>query len=67
MADLSKDTMLFAQEKRRMCQYYKDCIGCDLVDRRCDWGDIGTDTVDDALVLVAVQRFHDTHGEGDDT
>lgn len=30
MADLSKDTLLFAKEFRRMCKAHPGCIGCPL-------------------------------------
>ena len=63
MADLSKDTLLFAKEFRRMCKSFVKCKDCELRDQNCEFGqDINNDE-DDERILQCVQRWHDKHAQ----
>lgn len=58
--DLSKDTLAFSRERRRMCDFYEDrCKDCALFKYDCELG-VG-DAADDIRILEYVQKWHDAH------
>lgn len=58
--DLSKDTLAFARENRRMCESYGySCKECALAEYDCNLG-VG-DESNDILILNEVQKWHDEH------
>lgn len=71
MADLRKDTLLFAKERRRMCETVKDegkacaysnfCTFCEFFPGE-DYCDLYGEEHDEH-VLDVVQRWHDEHPE----
>lgn len=63
MADLSKDTLLFAEEKRRMCMSYQLCEGCPLDGTRCEFSTSSSllDPENDKRILEVVQNWHDNN------
>lgn len=64
MADLSKDTLLFAREKRRMCKYFLtdgECEKCGLYNLSCEIGDCFWGIGMDDDILQYVQQWHDEH------
>lgn len=63
MADLSKDTLLFAAEKRRMCKTFLECkcSGCPLEVGNCFIGTYNADAEIDKDIISAVQQWHDKH------
>ncbi|MDO5547225.1 MAG: hypothetical protein Q4F79_01925 [Eubacteriales bacterium] len=62
MADLSKDTLLFAAEKRRMCKAFPECSnGCPLKGKACHVGWYGGDAATDAQILSTLQKWHEEH------
>lgn len=60
MADLSKDTLLFAAERRRMCTSFRGCEKCPL-DGSCILGNCRKNAATDAQILSTVQKWHDEH------
>lgn len=63
IADLSKDTILFGKEYRRMCKSFGDsCTGCDLTSDNCQFASILNNASDiDKIILKVVQHWHDEH------
>lgn len=61
MADLSKDTLLFAAEQRRMCKSFGRCTGCPLIYRNCTISFPHEDISNDKRILDVVQQWHDEH------
>lgn len=60
--DLSKDTLAFARENRRMCESYGySCKECALAEYDCNLG-VG-DESNDILILNEVQKWHDAHAQ----
>ena len=60
--DLSKDTLAFAREQRRMCHSYGySCKDCELDKYDCELGAV--DESNDILILEKVQKWHDTHSQ----
>ena len=60
--DLSKDTLAFAREHGRMCDFYRNrnrCKDCALFLYDCDLG--AGDDANDILILNEVQKWHDEH------
>lgn len=58
--DLSKDTLAFAREMRRMCKSYGySCEACALAEHDCDLGVV--DEANDTRILECVQKWHDAH------
>lgn len=58
--DLSKDTLEFLREHRRMCNFYrKSCKDCALFKYDCELN--GGDEENDIRNLNAVQKWHDAH------
>lgn len=58
--DLSKDTLAFARERRRMCDFYEGrCKDCALFKYECKLGVY--DAADDIRILEYVQKWHDAH------
>ena len=60
--DLSKDTLAFAREHGRMCDFYRNrnrCKDCALFLYDCDLG--AGDDANDILILNEVQKWHDAH------
>lgn len=60
MADLSKDTLLFAREYRRMCNDFENCEDCGLCGHNCDFREINNNE-DAERILKCVQWWHDEH------
>lgn len=60
MADLSKDTLLFAREYRRMCNDFENCEDCGLYGHNCDFREINNNE-DAEHILKCVQWWHDEH------
>ena len=62
MADLSKDALLFAVERKRMCKtHYKEgeCVDCAMRTRPCIIGSTLNSTDDERHILEVVQKWHD--------
>lgn len=59
MNDLSKDTLLFAEERSRMCKSYESCRECPLDETKCAIADILNSAEDDEKILQTVQNWHD--------
>lgn len=60
MADLSKDVLLFAAEKRRMCKAFPECRdGCPLHGKICHIGRHDGNAEQDKQILSTVQQWHD--------
>ena len=58
--DLSKDTLAFARERRRMCEFYSNrCKDCALFKYDCKLS--GVDEEAGKLVLEYVQAWSDAH------
>lgn len=60
MPDLSKDTLLFAKERRRMCQHTQ-CTDCGLFTNFCVLGRGGSTKENDIHILEVVQKWSDEH------
>lgn len=60
MPDLSKDTLLFARERRRMCKTVC-CEGCKLDGKICQLGSRRATEDEDREVLKVVQEWSDAH------
>lgn len=61
MADLSKDTLLFAREYRRMCKSFDTCDTCGLHGHNCEFSIDTNSYEDDERILQYVQQWHDEH------
>lgn len=57
--DLSKDTLAFARERRRMCVAMDGCENCELNYDYCLL--CAGDEANDILILNEVQKWHDEH------
>lgn len=66
MADLSRDTLLFGKEFRRMCNSFFDngeyrCKECVLYQGGCLFGSADECDENDEYLLQVVQQWHDEH------
>lgn len=60
MADLSKNTLLFAKERRRMCTTVH-CADCELSVKKCTIGGVCVTEEEEKKILQVVQEWSDAH------